>query len=176
VQIITAPPLISTIHKSPQHPLSLFQPSVFSSRSLAMTCNSGDSASRAWVPSSQPPVQNSTELLNESASYVTTDGQSASLSWNNAPSWGLRPDFYYCQTVAILLMLVALCDERTGLSFTISAGPRQRSHSWVRVQWDSRPYFTVSDSRLPFSWPLLLQSNCCIIKNLLPSNGNVFNE
>jgi hypothetical protein len=26
-------------------------------------------------------------------SYVTTDGQSASLSWNKAPIWGLRPDF-----------------------------------------------------------------------------------
>jgi hypothetical protein len=30
VQIITAPPLISTIHKSPQHLLSLFQPAVSS--------------------------------------------------------------------------------------------------------------------------------------------------
>jgi hypothetical protein len=26
-----------------------------------------------------------------------TDGQSASLSWNKAPIWDLRPDFYYCQ-------------------------------------------------------------------------------
>jgi hypothetical protein len=38
-----------------------------------------------------------------SQSYVTTDGQSASLSWNKAPIWGLRPDLYYCQTVAGLL-------------------------------------------------------------------------
>jgi hypothetical protein len=30
--------------------------------------------------------------------------QSASLSWNKASVWGLRPDFYYCQTVAGLLM------------------------------------------------------------------------
>jgi hypothetical protein len=37
--------------------------------------------------------------------------------------------------------------------FTIAAGPRQRSHSPVRVPWVSRPYFTVSDSRLPFSSP-----------------------
>jgi hypothetical protein len=28
-------------------------------------------------------------------SYVTTDGQSASLSWSKAPIWGLRPDLYY---------------------------------------------------------------------------------
>jgi hypothetical protein len=27
--------------------------------------------------------------------YVTTDGQPASLSWNKAPIWGLRPDLYY---------------------------------------------------------------------------------
>jgi hypothetical protein len=30
LQAITAPPLIPTIHKSSQHPLSLFQPAVFS--------------------------------------------------------------------------------------------------------------------------------------------------
>jgi hypothetical protein len=42
----------------------------------------------------------------------------------------------------------ALSDEMTGLSFTIAAGPRQRSHSRVRVLQDSWSYFTVSDSRL----------------------------
>jgi hypothetical protein len=47
----------------------------------------------------------------------------------------------------------ALSDERTGLSFTIAPGSRQRSHSRVGVQWDSRPYFTVSDSILQFSSP-----------------------
>jgi hypothetical protein len=35
-----------------------------------------------------------------------------------------------------------------GLSFTIAAGPRQRSHSQVRVPEDSQPHFAVSDSRL----------------------------
>jgi hypothetical protein len=30
----------------------------------------------------------------ESEPYVTTDGQSASLSWNKAPIWDLRPDIY----------------------------------------------------------------------------------
>jgi hypothetical protein len=33
-----------------------------------------------------------------------TDGQLASLSRNKAPMWGLRPDFYYCQTDVGLLM------------------------------------------------------------------------
>jgi hypothetical protein len=51
--------------------------------------------------------------------YNTTDSQSASLSWNKAPGWGLRPEFYYCQTVAGLLMSGALSDETTGLSCTM---------------------------------------------------------
>jgi hypothetical protein len=72
-------------------------------------------------------------LRPESESYVTTDGQPASLSWNKAPFWGLRPDLYYCLTVAGLLILGALSDERTGLSFTIAAGRRQRSHFRARV-------------------------------------------
>jgi hypothetical protein len=71
------------------------------------------------------------------------------LSWCQASIWGLRPDIYFCQTVAGLLLWCALSDERTGLPFTIAAGPRQRSHSWIRVPRHSWPYFTVSDSRLP---------------------------
>jgi hypothetical protein len=39
-----------------------------------------------------------------------------------------------------LLMCRAVSDERTGLLFTIVTGPRQRSHFWVRVPRDSRPY------------------------------------
>jgi hypothetical protein len=46
-----------------------------------------------------------------------TNGQSPSLSWNKAPFWGLRPDLYYCQTVAGLLMWGVVSDERMGLSF-----------------------------------------------------------
>jgi hypothetical protein len=47
----------------------------------------------------------------------------------------------------------ALFDEWMGLSFTIDADPRQRSHSRVLDPLDSRQYFIVSDSRLPFSSP-----------------------
>jgi hypothetical protein len=75
----------------------------------------------------------SESYITESQSYVTTDGQSASLSWNKAPIWGLRPDIYYCQIVAGLLIWGALSDERTGLWFTTAAGPRQCSHSRVQV-------------------------------------------
>jgi hypothetical protein len=99
--------------------------------------------------------RNSTE--SESESYVTTDGQSASLSWYKAPIWGLRQDFYFRTeygirlTVTFLIPWGALSDERTGLSFICAAGPCQRSLSRVLVPWDLRPYFTVSDLRLPFS-------------------------
>jgi hypothetical protein len=57
LQAITAPLLISTIHKSPEQPLRLFQPAVFTSRSLATASNSrNSSASNSQVHSSQPPV------------------------------------------------------------------------------------------------------------------------
>jgi hypothetical protein len=63
--------------------------------------------------------------------------QSASLSWNKAPFWGLRPDLYYCQTVAGLLMWGALPDERTGLSFQsqshIATDGQSISKSWCRA-------------------------------------------
>jgi hypothetical protein len=64
LQAITAPPLISTIHKSPQRSVILFPACVvFTNRSLATSSNIRDSsASRAQVLSSQPPVQRSLGL------------------------------------------------------------------------------------------------------------------
>jgi hypothetical protein len=64
-----------------------------------------------------------TATQSQSQSYVMINGQSASLSLYQAPIWGQRPDFWYSQTVAGLLMWGALSDKRTGLSFTIAAGP-----------------------------------------------------
>jgi hypothetical protein len=60
----------------------------------------------------------------KSQSHIKTDGQSARPPRSKAPIGGLRPDYYYCQTVACLMMWGALSDERTGLSFAIAAGPR----------------------------------------------------
>jgi hypothetical protein len=38
-------------------------------------------------------------------SYVTTDGQPASLSWSKALIWGLRPDLYYmCDSYGLVLV------------------------------------------------------------------------
>jgi hypothetical protein len=78
---------------------------------------------------------NSKRVAKWKSKCVTTGSQSASLSWCLAPNWGPRPDFCYWQTLAGLLMWCALSDERTGLSFTTAAGPRQRSHSRVRVPY-----------------------------------------
>jgi hypothetical protein len=43
---------------------------------------------------------------------------------------------------------------RGRVSFVYAAGSSQCSLSRVRVPWDSRPYFTVSDLRLPILSPL----------------------
>jgi hypothetical protein len=77
---------------------------------------------------------------NNTSLMLTTDGQSASVSWNKAPVWGLRPDFYYCQTVVGLLMWGARSEEDRSIVYNY-CWSRQPSHSRVRVPWDSRPYF-----------------------------------
>jgi hypothetical protein len=53
---------------------------------------------------------------NQIRSHVTTDGQSAPLTWNKAHIWGLRSDLCYCQTVCRLPDVGTLSDERTGPS------------------------------------------------------------
>jgi hypothetical protein len=57
--------------------------------------------------------------------------------------------FNYLLTVAGLLMWSALSDKKMDLLLTVAAGTRQRSLSRIRVPWDSWPYFTLSNLRLP---------------------------
>jgi hypothetical protein len=65
LQAITAPSLISTIHKTPAKPFPAC--CVFTSYSLSTASNSGDSsASHAEVLSSQPPAKDSTDSLSKS--------------------------------------------------------------------------------------------------------------
>jgi hypothetical protein len=47
-----------------------------------------------WKYSTPPPHGRTTHVKSQGPSYVTTDSQSASLSWNKGPVWGLRPDLY----------------------------------------------------------------------------------
>jgi hypothetical protein len=71
LKAITAPPLISTVHKSPQHPTKPFPACcVFTSHSLTTASNSGN-PSRTQVLSSQPPMQNSTELIAPTVLVIT---------------------------------------------------------------------------------------------------------
>jgi hypothetical protein len=96
------------------------------------------------------------ESESESESYVTTDGQSVSLSWNKAPIWGLRPDFYYCQLRvcwyrALSLTRGRVCRLELLLALASEVILGSESH------WNSLPYFTLSDSRLKsvlVIWPL----------------------
>jgi hypothetical protein len=117
LQVITVPLLISTIHRSPQHPLSHFPAScVFNSRSLTTASNSGDSsASRAHVVtvrrisrnwtlvdcqvnsrafSSQPSLQSSTQLNSLTHQPTTslhfTSLHFTSLNWTELHSVKVR--------------------------------------------------------------------------------------
>jgi hypothetical protein len=69
------------------------------------------------------------------------------------PSGAYDQIFITCVTVTVLFLWGALSDERSGLSSVCAAGPCQRNLSRVQVTRDLRPYFTVSDLRLPFSSP-----------------------
>jgi hypothetical protein len=57
----------------------------------------------------------------------------------------------YFQSVAGLLMWDALSGEKMGLSVTTAADPRQRSHSRVRVPWDSWSNWLTSNLALVIS-------------------------
>jgi hypothetical protein len=81
----------------------------------------------------------------ESESELLYDWQFTANQFVSAPSL-LRPmtsNFFF------QLNTCGYSSYVTSSLFTIAAGSRQRSHSQVRVPRDSRPYFTVSDSRLP---------------------------
>jgi hypothetical protein len=78
------------------------------------------------------------------------------------PSGAYDQIFITCVTVTVLFLWGALSDERSGLSFLCAASPCQRSHSRVRVPWDLRPYFTLSDLRLPLS----RNSSCFLLYSL----------
>jgi hypothetical protein len=94
-----------------------------------------------WVPAAWVKVK----------VMVTIDGQSLLVSCTH-----LWPKTKLLLLLLLLLLTVVglltwgkISDERTGLSFTVAAGPRQRSNSRIRVSLDSWPYSIVSDSRLP---------------------------
>jgi hypothetical protein len=104
LQAITAPLLISIIHKSPQHPLSLFLACcVITSHSLAMASNNGGpSDSRTQVLSSQPPVWNCLLSLGSKPPRY------------NISAWTTQkiPCFHCCSPTVALLRI---CYLKTGM-------------------------------------------------------------
>jgi hypothetical protein len=114
-----------------------------------MNLSNIDSSFSFRCPLVNPPQLNPQLNCSQSQSYVTTGGlPPVSLSWRQAP-WDSRPSVFSTEPLRSQSLCNILSDERIGLSFTITAGPRQRIHSQVRVPRDSWPHFTVSDSRLP---------------------------
>jgi hypothetical protein len=84
-------------------------------------------------------------------SYLTTDGQSASLSWYQPTIWDPRPIFLsFPRKLSKDFFLVwdALSDEKVSLSATESC---LRCHPWIQVPQNWRPYLTVSfETGFPF--------------------------
>jgi hypothetical protein len=91
-------------------------------------------------------------LLVESESYVTTEGQSASRSWNKAPIWGLRRSLLLSGSCVLVDVGRSLWREDWSVFYNC-CWSSPGSHFRVRVPWESWTYFTLSDSRLHFSWP-----------------------
>jgi hypothetical protein len=81
-----------TLQFTKAHAKSFPGRSVFTSSCLVMIPNNG--WFRAQVLSERRLPSNCPFLK---VKVVTTDGQSASLSWCQAPVWDLGPDFYFCQ-------------------------------------------------------------------------------
>jgi hypothetical protein len=99
-----------------------------------------------------PPTHGFSDVTVSHESYASTDGHSASLSRNEASICGSQPDFYYCQTVAVFLCGRSLWGEDGFVVYNCCWCSAAQSFSGSSPV-DSRPYFTVSDSRLPFSSP-----------------------
>jgi hypothetical protein len=116
-----------------------------------------------WVPELSPASATSftqqqltptaAQRLTKSKSKSHCDWRSVGKSWCRAPSGAHDQIFITIWQLRSCSLWDALSDERMGLSFVHAAGPCQRSLSRARVHWDSRPYFTPSNLRLPFSSP-----------------------
>jgi hypothetical protein len=63
----------------------------------------------------------------------------------------LQTRYFLLLKVTVLFFVGRPLWREDGSVFFTCYGPYQCSLSRVRVRWDSRPYFTVSDLRLPFS-------------------------
>jgi hypothetical protein len=111
-------------------------------------------SSHSWPSTGQLLYMTIHDSKSKWMSKLCYDGHSIGQSvWCQAPSGVQDQIFVTVRQLVICWCEGALSDERPCLLFTVAAGPRQRSHSRIRFPWESLTYFTVSESRLPFSSP-----------------------
>jgi hypothetical protein len=126
----------------------------------------------------------------KSESFVTTDGQPASLPWSKAPIWGLRPDLCYLRDSCDLVLVGRPLWRGVGFVFCMCCwplpaqsfsgpGPLGASH---QISWLC-PFIIPRDgphlkhrlllSRIRVYWSVTYQwMSCCWERNF----GNVFTE
>jgi hypothetical protein len=161
--------LISTVHKSPQHPLSLFAACcVSSSRFLAMVSNSEDtSASHAHVLLSQPPMQNSCQMKtqltgSQAGGHSTPTSLVFSLqltcNWQLTAELSHSPTSYFTSLYSTELLKTSDWTNsllQTVLLITSRHGPHRKCHFHCYSPTIPRP----------------LHRNGCLFIRLLYSNG-----
>jgi hypothetical protein len=82
-------------------------------------------------------LQPEAKYSSQSQSYITTDSQSASLSWFQAPIWDPRQIFLLLHLIIFFLVFFftdllpweILSDEKSDLNFSVVAGYCQRNLS-----------------------------------------------
>jgi hypothetical protein len=84
---------------------------------------------------------------------IQSQSHSQSVSQGVEPHLGLMTRYLSLFDSYGLVLVGRPLWREDGSVFSICCWPCHRSLSRVRVPWDSRPYFTVSDLRLPFSSP-----------------------
>jgi hypothetical protein len=79
------------------------------------------------------------------------DGQSASQSLSQSPILGPRPDFYYCQTTAVLSMWGALSGERGRVCHCNVVLCRARKPNWLALSRSITSIWLWTIFRIAFS-------------------------
>jgi hypothetical protein len=153
LQIITTLSLISTLYKWPQHQLSLLPGCyLFISHFLATASNTVDSSSsHAQVLLSQSSVQSSCQLSTHNWTVKVKFKVTVRLTVSESVNIDVEPHLGLMTRYVLLFDrygLVFFCGRllwrEDGSVFYICCLP-------LPAQSFSRPYFTVSDLRLPFS-------------------------
>jgi hypothetical protein len=132
----------------------LLQPLLIINYNSSQSMTVQDSYIPYWITSVFPSAVTDLVLI-----YESVTSSAFVVHWLTLDGWTLNS--YECRVKNLLRLnsrmtaplrmsvrIRVLSDERMSLSFSIAAGPRQRTHSQVRIPQASWPHFTASDSRL----------------------------